>query len=129
MASDSNMYLPCFALPYQRVPCLRCTLVSVSTHTLPAFFVCDVCCFAEPEDARVVGAGVVEGEEVGIDFAELGAVPGVAVAGGLSELLDCRAWASSAERFTASTVTTSVARDSFFALRFIDLLLTEVRAS
>jgi hypothetical protein len=70
----------------------------------------------------------MEGEEVGVDFAELGAVAGVAVAGGLSELLDCGAWASSAERFTASTVRTSVARDSFFALRFIDLLLTEGRA-
>jgi hypothetical protein len=69
---------------------------------------------------------------MGVGFAELGPVAGVAVAGGWSALLDCGARAWGAERFTASTVTTSVAtnraRDSFFALRFIVLLLTERRA-
>jgi hypothetical protein len=81
------------------------TPVSGFTHTMPAFFVCDVHCFTEPEDAGVVGAGVVEGEEGGVGFAELGAVAGVAVAGGLSEMLDCGAWASSPERFAALAVT------------------------
>lgn len=69
---------------------------------------------------------------MGVGFAGLGAAAGVAVAAGLSELPDCGAWASSAERFTASTVTNSVAtsraRESFLALRFMVLLLTEMRA-
>jgi hypothetical protein len=89
----------------------------------------------------VVDAGSAEGETEGVQagFAELGAEAGVAVAGGLSALLDCGDWACSVELLTTSTVTTSVeatsrARDSFFALRFIVwllrwvLLLTEMRA-
>jgi hypothetical protein len=89
--------------------------------------------FSEPEDAGVVGAEVevMEGEEAGVGFAELGAAADVAVAGGFAEMLDCGASASSRERLRAPTVTagiaTSTARDSFFALRFIDLLLTEMR--
>jgi hypothetical protein len=90
------------------------------------------CCFTEPEDAGIAAAGVEEGEEVGValavGFAEPGAVAGVAVAGGLSAMLDSRAWASSPERLAASMVTASRARDSLFALRFIDWLPTEMRA-
>jgi hypothetical protein len=90
------------------------------------------CCLTEPEDAGIAAAGVEEGEEVAValavGFAELGAVAGVAVAGGLSAMLDSRAWASSPERLAASMVTTSRARDSLFALRFIDWLPTEMRA-
>jgi hypothetical protein len=93
MAPDYNLYLPCFVFPYQRVPCLGYTPVSLSNCTMPAFSVGDLWCFAEPEDARVVGAGVVEAEEAGVGLAELGARAGVAVAGGLSELLDCGACA------------------------------------
>jgi len=82
---------------------------------MPAFFVCDI------------STGVGEGEEEGVAFVGTGAAAGVTVAASLSELPDCRA--SSAERFTASTVTTSVApstaRESFFALPFMVLLLTE----
>ena len=95
---------------------------------MPACLVWDVFCFSEPEDASVVGAGVVE---VGVGLAELGAVAGVAAAGGLSAMLDRGACASGPERLLALTVTKSVAtsriRDSFFALRFIDLLRTEMR--
>jgi hypothetical protein len=47
------------------------------------------CCFTEPDDAGVAAAGAVEGEEAGVGFAELGAVVGVAVAGGVSAMLDC----------------------------------------
>lgn len=64
------------------------------THTIPALFGCDACCFAAPEGAGVVDAGVVEAEEVEAEeaeagFAVLGAAAGVAVAGGLSEPPDC----------------------------------------
>jgi hypothetical protein len=110
---------------------LRFTPVSGFTESMPAFFVWDLGCLTEPEDAGVVGADVVEGEEVGVGLAELGRLTGVAVAGGMSAMLDCRACASSPERLGALIVTKSVAtsrgRDRFFALRFIDLLFTEMR--
>jgi hypothetical protein len=123
------MYFPFFVLPYQRVPCLWYTPDSVLTHTIPAFFVCDVGCFAEPEDAGVVDVGVAEGEEVEAGFAVLGAAAGVAAAGGLSELPDCGDWACIAEILKASMVTTSVearnrVRDSFFVSCLIVLFLT-----
>jgi hypothetical protein len=73
------------------------TPVSWFPRTIPASFVCEVCCFTEPEDAAVVGAGVLEGEEVGVGFAKLGVLAGVAVAGGLSVMLDCGASASGPE--------------------------------
>ncbi len=40
-------------------------------------------------EAEDVEGEAVEGEEKGVGFAELGAAAGVAVAGGLSALLDC----------------------------------------
>ena len=93
---------------------------------------------AELEDAGVIEAGVVAGEDVEDGFAELGAAAGAAVACGLSELLDCGDWPSSVTQVRASTVTTSAeatssARDSLFALRFIALrfivlVLTEMHA-
>lgn len=136
------MYLPCFVFPYQRVPCLRKTPDSVLTHTIPALFVCDACCFAAPEVAGVVEAGVVEveeveGEEAEVGFAVLGAAAGVAAAGGLSALLDCGDCARTMEPLAKSTDATSAeatsaeatsrARDSFFALGFIALLLMDLR--
>ena len=51
MPSDANK--PRFAFPYRRVPCLWHTPVSGFPHTIPASFVCEVCCFTEPEDAAV----------------------------------------------------------------------------
>jgi hypothetical protein len=57
--------------------------------------------------------------------------PALPFAGAWSEMLDCLASLPSPERVAASIVAagvaTSRARDSFFALRFIDLLLTEMR--
>jgi len=99
----------------------------VLTHTIPALFVCDAGCFAELEAAGVVAAGAVE-EEVEVGFAELGAAAGVAVVGGLSEVLDCGDWACSVDTLKPSTGTRSVeatsrARDSFLASRFIVLFL------
>ncbi len=106
------------------------------THTIPAAFACVVCFEA------VAAAGVVEGVEVEAGFAELGAAElcvaemgagaGAELACGLSELLDCAVCAFSVERLTASAFVTSVdtrssARDNFFTLRFIALLLTEMR--
>ena len=68
---------------------------------------------------------------MGVGLAELGALAGVAAAGGVSAMLDCGACASSPERLGALTVTKSVAtsrgRDRLFALRFIDLVFTETR--
>lgn len=106
------------------------------THTIPALFGCDACCFAAPEGAGVVDAGVVEveeveGEEAEAGFAVLGAALGVAVAGGLSELPDCGDCACSFKPLPMSTEATRVeatsrARDSFFALRLIVLLLIEM---
>jgi len=137
MASASNMYLPCFVFPYQRVPCLWYTPDSMLTHTIPALFVCDACCFAAPEDAGVVEAGVVEaeeveGEEAEVGFAVLGAAAGVAASGGLSALPDCGDCPRSMEPLTTSTDATSVeatsrARDSFFALGFIASLHIDLR--
>jgi len=112
------------------------------THTIPALFVCDACCFAAPEVAVAVDAGVVEaeeaegeeaeGEEAEVGFAALGTAPGVAVAGDLSALLDCGDCARSIEPLATSTDATSVeatsrARDNFFALGFIALLLMDLR--
>ena len=131
------MYLPCFVFPYHRVPCLWYTPDSMLTHTIPALFVCDACCFAAPEVAVAVDAGVVEaeeaeGEEAEVGFAALGTAPGVAVAGDLSALLDCGDCARSIEPLATSTDATSVeatsrARDNFFALGFIALLLMDLR--
>jgi hypothetical protein len=42
----------------------------------PAFFVGDISGFAGPEDAGLLGAGVVEGEDVGVGLAGLGAPTG-----------------------------------------------------
>jgi hypothetical protein len=100
------MYLPCFVFPYQREPSLWYTPVSVFTQTIPEVFAGGVC-----------------------GFAGLGAAAGVAVACGLSELLDCGDSACNAETFTTATVATgaqatSSANDSFLALRIIVLLLT-----
>ena len=144
IASASSMYLPCFVFPYQREPCLWYTPDSVLTHTIPALFACDVCCFAAPEGAGAVDAGVAEEEaegeeaEAGFDMSclaagtELGAAPGVAVAGGLSAPLDWGDCAGIIKPLTRSTDATSVeatskARDSVLALRFIALLLIEMR--
>jgi hypothetical protein len=133
MASASNMYLPCFVFPYQRDPRLWYTLVSVLIHTKPAAFAGSMCGFAK--DAGAVGAGGVEGEAEGVEvgFAELGAAAGVALACGLSALSGCGDCPRSVETLTTAMVTTSAkatsrAREGFFALRFIVLLLTEMRA-
>ena len=72
MASDSNLYLPSVVFPEPQVACLWCTPVSVFTDR-PAFFVGDISGFAGPEDAGLLGAGVVEGEDVGVGLAGLGA--------------------------------------------------------
>jgi len=136
MASASSMYLPCFVFPYQRIPCLWYTPDSVLTHTIPALFACDVCSFAAPEDAGAVDARVAEEvaeEEAEVGFVALGAAAGVPVAGGLSVLLDCGDCACIVKPLTRSTDATNVeatnrARDSVFALRFIALLLIELRA-
>jgi hypothetical protein len=127
------MYLPCFVFPYQRDPRLWYTPVSVLIHTKPAAFAGSVCGFAE--DAGAVAAGDVEGEAEGaeVGFAELGAAIGVVLSCDLSALPGCGDCARRVETLTTAVVTTSTkatsrARDGFFALRFIVLLLAEMRA-
>jgi hypothetical protein len=115
---------------------LRYTPDSVLTHTIPALFAFDVCCFAAPEGAGVVDAGVAEEvaeEEAEVGFVALGAAAGAAVAGGLPALLDWGDCACIVKPLTRSTDATSVeatsrARASVFSLRFIALLLIELRA-
>ena len=48
---------------------------------------------------------------MGVGFAELGTVTGIAVAGGLSEMPDCGPAPSSPGRLRAPTVTASVAHE------------------
>src|SRR5271168_3453240 len=106
------MYLPCLVFPYQRVPCLWYTPVSVLIHTTPA--------------ALAEGAEVVEAEAAGVGFAAAGALEAAAGACGLSELLDCFDCAISPVPLARDTNAMSRARVSFFASRFIDVLLTEL---
>jgi hypothetical protein len=83
-------------------------------------------------EAGVVEAEEAEGEEAEVGFAVLGAAAGVAAAGGLSALPDCGDCARSIEPLATNTDATSAeatsrARDNFFALRFIALLLMDLR--
>jgi hypothetical protein len=101
----------------------------VLIHTTPAAFAEDVGVFASAAEVCAAGAE-------GAGFAEEGevcALAGVAVACGLSELLDCAVWAANIEPLANSADEMSRSRHSFFAMRFIELrfvalLLTEMFA-
>jgi hypothetical protein len=131
IASVSNMYLPCLVFPYQRVPCLWYTPVSVLIHTTPAPFAEGASGFAGVAAAGVAVPEVAEPVGAGAGFVEAGAsVPPLC---GLSELLDCVACACRAELPRARTVeknaaAASSARTRLFALRLIVLFLTEMSA-
>jgi len=100
--------------------------VAVLTHTIPAVFAGTVCCFADGAASGVVEAA---GVEVGLVEPEVAAVD--ATACGLPEPLGCADCASSIELLTTHKVTkvqaTARASDNFCTLRFIVLLLTEMR--
>jgi len=125
------MYLPCLVFPYQRVPCLWYTPVSVLIHTTPAPFAEGACGFAGVADGGVAVPEVVELVVGGDGFVEAGTLEPFAC--GLSELPDCLDCACRAELPRARTVeknaaAASSARTRLFALRFIVLFLTEMFA-
>jgi hypothetical protein len=99
-------------------------------HTTPAAFAGGVCGFAGVAEACAGSAEVVEGEAeaAGVGFAAAATLEVAADGCGLSEPLDCGDCPINSAALTKNTGTMSRARASFFASRFIVLLLTELRA-
>src|SRR5260370_7298189 len=62
------MYLPCFVLPYQRVPGWWYTPESVFTHTVPALFAGGACCVVVVFDAGALAGlpGLAAGVAAGL---------------------------------------------------------------
>jgi hypothetical protein len=100
----------------------------VLIHTTPAAFAGGACVFAGVAEACAGEAEVVEGEAeaAGVGFAAAGALE--ADDCGLSEPLGCGDCAINSAPLTKNKHAMSRARASFFASRFIVLLLAELRA-
>jgi hypothetical protein len=102
----------------------------VLIHTTPAAFAEGACVFAGVAEACAGEAEVVEGEAeaAGVGFAAAGALEAAADDCGLPEPLDCGPCAINSAPLTTNAHAMSRARASFFASRFIVLLLAELRA-
>ena len=68
------MYLPCLVLPYQRLPSVWYTPLSVFTHTIPFWG-------GRPAEAVVVGADLLTGVAAAVEDAVLVAGAGVLAVG------------------------------------------------